>query len=103
MPNLPKLDQLFQNDLARGVALGMSAALVAAAAIPVVVSVTRPLARAAIKSGLLMLEKGREAMSEAGEHFEDLVAEVKAEMVADREFSVASSTVEEAVQAGVED
>ena len=82
---MPKLQELFKNDVARGVALGVSAALVAAAAIPIIVTATRPLARAALKSGLLVYEKGREALAEAEEQFEDLVAEVRAEMAAQRE------------------
>lgn len=81
---MPKMQELFKNDLARGVALGVSAALVAAAAIPIIVTTTRPLARAALKSSLLVYEKGREALAEAGEHFDDLVAEVRAEMATQR-------------------
>ncbi len=82
---MPNLDNLFKNDLARGMALGVSAALVAVAAIPVILTASRPLARVAVKSSLMVLEKGREAMAVAEEHFEDIVAEVKAEMVAERE------------------
>ncbi|MDD5033144.1 MAG: DUF5132 domain-containing protein [Methylococcaceae bacterium] len=81
---MPNFQDLIKNDLARGIALGVGAALVAAAAIPVIVTATRPLARVALKSGILLLEKGREVMAEAGENFEDLVAEVKAEMAEQR-------------------
>jgi len=82
---MPNVQNLFKNDLARGVALGVSAALVAVAAIPVIITASRPIARVAVKSSLLVMEKGREAMAVAEEHFEDLVAEVKAEMVAERD------------------
>ncbi len=82
---MPNFENLFKNDLARGMALGVSAALVAMAAIPVIITASRPLARVAVKSSLLVLEKGREAMAVAEEHFEDIVAEVKAEMIAERE------------------
>lgn len=82
---MPNFQNIFKNDLARGVALGVSAALVAATAIPLIVTASRPLARVALKSSLLVIEKGREAMAVAEEHFDDLVAEVKAEMVAERE------------------
>ena len=91
---MPNFQDIFKNDLARGAALGISAAFVAFAAIPLIVTATRPLARVALKTGLLALEKGREAISEAGEHLEDLVAEVKAEMVADRE-SIVETVAEE--------
>ncbi len=82
---MPNFQDLFKSDVTRGAALGVGAALVAVAAIPAIIVATRPVARVALKSGLLLLEKGREAIAEAGEHFEDLVAEVKAEMAAERE------------------
>lgn len=77
---MPSIDDLLKNDTAKGVALGLGAALVAVAAIPTIMTAGRPFARVAIKSGLLLLEKGREAMAEATEDLEDLVAEVKAEL-----------------------
>lgn len=81
---MPTIEDIIKSDTARGVALGVGAALVAVAAIPAILTASRPLARVAIKSGILLLEKGREAMAEAGEDFEDLVAEVKAELAAER-------------------
>ena len=98
---MPNFQDMFKNDVVRGTALGVSAALVAFAAIPLIITATRPLARVALKSGLLALEKGREAISEAGEHLEDLVAEVKAEMVADREAF--NAAVGEAVEDNLEE
>lgn len=77
---MPKLQEILNNDVAKGAALGIGAAAVAAAAIPIVLTASRPLARAAIKSGLIFLEKGREMMAVAGEDLEDLVAEVKSEL-----------------------
>jgi len=85
---MPNFQDIFKNDVARGAALGVGAALVAVAAIPAIVAATRPLARVALKSSLLLLEKGREAMAEAGEHLEDLVAEVKTELADERESFV---------------
>jgi len=82
---MPNFQNLYKSDVARGVALGVSAALVAVAAIPIILHASRPLARVAVKSSLMVLEKGREAMAVAEEHFEDIVAEVKAEIVAERE------------------
>lgn len=77
---MPKFQEVLNNDFAKGAALGIGAVIVAAAAIPAIISVTRPFARAAIKSGLVFLEKGREVMAEASEDLEDLVAEVKSEL-----------------------
>lgn len=82
---MPTLQNVFKSDLSRGVALGVSAALVAVAALPIIITASRPLVRAALKSSLLVYEKGREVMAEAEEQIEDLVAEVKAEIVAERE------------------
>ena len=92
---MPNFQNLFKSDLARGMALGVSAALVAVAAIPIIITASRPLARVAVKSSLMVLEKGREAMAVAEEQFEDLVAEVKAEIVAGRgDFAAASAEVD---------
>ena len=90
---MPNFQDLFKNDVTRGAALGIGAALVAVAAIPAIMVATRPLARVALKSSLLLLEKGREAVAEAGENLEDLVAEVKAELAAERE-SIVEAVVE---------
>jgi hypothetical protein len=95
---MPSIEDIIKSDVSKGVALGIGAALVAVAAIPVIVQASRPVARIAIKSGILLFEKGREAVAEAGETFEDLVAEVKAELAQEREGFVAgaSSTAEAA-------
>lgn len=94
---MPTIEDLLKNDTAKGVALGLGVALAGVAAIPVLMSVGRPFARVAIKSGLLFLEKGREAIAEAGEGLEDLVAEVKAELAAEQAAYTAESDVEDIV------
>jgi len=88
---MPNFQDLFKSDVSRGAAIGIGVAVVAVAAIPAIVHAGRPLARVALKSGLLLLEKSREALAEAGENIEDLVAEVRAEMSADRESYVAAA------------
>ncbi len=77
---MAKLQDALNNDVAKGAALGVGAVVVAAAALPAIMTLSRPFARAAIKSGILFLEKGREFMAAAGEDIEDLVAEVKSEL-----------------------
>jgi hypothetical protein len=94
---MPTIDDLLKNDTAKGVAIGLGAALAGVAAIPVIMSVGRPFARVAIKSGLLFLEKGREAIAEAGEGLEDLVAEVKAELAAEQAGFTVESAAEDIV------
>ncbi|MDD1648819.1 MAG: DUF5132 domain-containing protein [Methylococcaceae bacterium] len=101
---MPTIEDLLKNDTAKGVAIGLGAALVGVAAIPALMSVGRPFARVAVKSGLLFLEKGREAMAEAGEGLEDLIAEVKAELAAEHAgFAAAAEEVVVEAQAEAED
>lgn len=102
MANLPNLDELLKNETTKGVVVGVGIALVGIAAIPVIASIGRPFARAALKSSLLLVEKGREALAEAGEEMEDLLAEVKAELVADKGVFAAAEEVVEDVEEVVE-
>jgi hypothetical protein len=71
-------------DTAKGVAIGVGIALLAPVALAGLAGVGRPAARAAVKAGLLMYEKGLETAAELGEILEDLVAEAEAEIEADR-------------------
>ncbi len=79
---------LFEDEQKRvliGVGIGLAAAGLVRGLIPAFRGVGRPLAKATIKSGLVLLEKGREKAAELGEAFEDLVAEARAELNAERE------------------
>lgn len=75
---------LFENgwkgNILSGLAIGIGGAILAPVVLPIVASVTKPIVKAAIKGGILLYEKGKESVSEVSEVFEDLVAEVKAEM-----------------------
>ena len=88
---MPKMEKILQGDSAKGVAIGVGAVLVGLAAIPTLIMVGRPVARVAIKSGILFLEKGREAMAIATESLDDLVAEVQSELVTARGSETGSS------------
>lgn len=92
-------NKLIKNDVAKGVAIGLG---IAAAGL-VLVPALRPAARATVKTGLVLFEKGREWIAEAGESLDDLVAEVRAEL-AERQVDMeaAEEVVEEAV-AGIPD
>lgn len=74
------LDNGLKGNLLTGLAVGIGAAVVAPAVIPVLAGIVKPVAKAAIKGGILLYERSRETVAEAGEIFEDLVAEVKAEI-----------------------
>jgi hypothetical protein len=82
---MPNIEDMIKSDISKGAAIGVGAALVAVVALPAILRAGRPLARAALKSGILLFEKGREVIAEAGETFEDLVAEVKAELAQESE------------------
>ena len=58
-------------------------------------AIIRPLAKAGIKTGLAMYGKGKEAVAETVEVFEDLTAEARAELAA--EAAAARPTAAEAV------
>ena len=73
---MASLKDLFKNDLAKGIAIGLGVAAAGVMLTPVL----RPVTRGALKSGILLLEKGREFMAEASEQLDDLVAEVRAEL-----------------------
>lgn len=89
------LGDLLKSDLAKGLALGLG---VVAAGV-VLAPALRPAARAAVKTGILLFEKGREWAAEAGETFEDLVAEVRAELA---EQAAAAEEFDAAQQAAAE-
>ena len=86
---MPKLDDFIKNGTPLGIALGVGAAVLASAVIPLLPAIAqaaRPTARAAIKSGILLVERGREFMAEASEEIEDIVAEAKAELRKDNQM-----------------
>jgi hypothetical protein len=75
---------LFENGLKgniiTGLAIGVGTAILAPVVIPMIASIAKPLAKAAIKGGVMLYEKNRELIAEATEVIEDLVAEAKAEL-----------------------
>lgn len=77
---MPNLREVFSNDVTRGVAIGVGVLAAGWLLAPAL----RPVARSALKSGLLLVELGREKMAEAGEAFEDLVAEVRADLAEEK-------------------
>ena len=68
------------DDLLKGVAIGIGAAILVPVAIAALLPIVKPLARSAMKSGILAYEKLRETVEEFGETLEDMVAEVEEEM-----------------------
>lgn len=60
--------------------IGAGVVLLAPVVIPIVASVMKPLAKAAIKGGILAYEGAKVAVAEAKEAVEDIAAEAKAEL-----------------------
>ena len=68
------------NDFLKGLAIGVGIALAAPLVIRSLSGSARPLAKAALKTGMTFYEKSRETMAEVGEVVEDLMAEVSDEV-----------------------
>ena len=81
-----------------GLLIGIGAAVLAPVVLPILASIAKPVAKAAVKGGIMMFEKGKEAVAEAGEMFEDIVAEAKSELA--EEQLAASAGVASAAAAG---
>jgi hypothetical protein len=64
-----------------GLVMGAAVVLLAPVILPVAGGVLKSLAKAGIKGGLILFEKGKLAVEETKETFEDLTAEAKAELV----------------------
>lgn len=62
------------------VLVGVAAAVVAPTVLPALASGLRPLAKAVVKGGIMVYDALKETVAEAGEQFNDLVAEARAEM-----------------------
>ncbi len=71
---------LLKGNLATGVVVGIGLVALAPVLAPALSGSAQPLLKSLVKTGLLALEKGREALAEAGEALEDLVAEAAAEL-----------------------
>jgi hypothetical protein len=85
-----------------GLVIGVAAAVLTPLVLPLITSLARPLAKAAIKGGLITYEKGREYVAELAEVMEDLVAEAKAELESKQlqeAANLAASAVETATTA----
>jgi hypothetical protein len=70
------IEDLLKKDTGKGVLIGLGVAVAAT----VLATNGRPMAKAAIKSGMLLYEKGMEKLAELNESLEDIVAEARAEV-----------------------
>jgi hypothetical protein len=81
------LSDFLKGDGGKGLAVGFAGAVLAPMILPVLSGAAKPLARAAIKGGILLYAKSRETFAEMEETFDDLVAEVKAELEQEQELA----------------
>jgi hypothetical protein len=72
--------EIFKNNLAVGITAAIAATILAPVLVPIITVAGRPLAKSLVKGGVILYEKGREAVAGAGEVVEDLIAEVRSEM-----------------------
>ena len=85
------------DDLLKGVAIGIGVVVLVPVAIATLAPVVKPLVRSAMKSGIRIYEKGRESLEEFGETMVDIVAEVEEEMIDARDAKEAVMEAAESV------
>jgi hypothetical protein len=73
-------DNGLKGNIVTGLAIGIGSSILAPVVVPILASVVKPMAKAAIKGGFLLYQKGREVAAETQEVVEDLVAEARAEL-----------------------
>jgi len=62
------------------VLVGVGVALVAPIVVPALAGSMRPLAKAVVKGGMMVYDKGAEVVAEASEQLSDMVAEARSEL-----------------------
>ena len=62
------------------VLVGVGVALVAPIVVPTLAASMRPLAKAVVKGGMLVYDKGAEVIAEASEQLSDMLAEARSEL-----------------------
>jgi hypothetical protein len=70
---------ILKSHIVVGVSAALAVTVLAPVLVPVIVTIGRPIAKSLLKGGLMLYEKGREAVAVAGESVEDMVAEIQAE------------------------
>jgi Protein of unknown function (DUF5132) len=72
-------------DLVEGLGIpGIAAIVLLPVIVPVAAGLGKPIAKTMIKGGIVLYEKGKGVLAQAGENFEDILAEIKAELAEDK-------------------
>ncbi|MDM9384980.1 DUF5132 domain-containing protein [Chlorogloeopsis sp. ULAP01] len=90
----PKIVDFVEDAGAPGVIAGVGAVILAPVLLPVFAGIGRPIAKSVVKGGIVFYEKSRGALAGVGETWEDLVAEVKAELAESNSTVTMDSTEE---------
>lgn len=77
---IPKIEDVVENVVEDLGVPGIAAIVLLPVLVPVVAGVGKPLAKATIKGGIVLYEKGKGVIAEVGETLEDIVASAKAEL-----------------------
>ena len=77
-----KIGDLFESPT--GIAVGIGSAVAAPFVIPAAAKAGKPIAKSALKGGLIAYERSKGWFAEASESFEDVMAEAKAELAENR-------------------
>ncbi|MEB3312188.1 MAG: DUF5132 domain-containing protein [Snowella sp.] len=77
---LEQAKNFYQNNGTKTLVLAIGAVILA----PTVASLLKPVAKAGIKTGVILYQKTKEALAETTEQLGDLVAEAKAEVLAEQ-------------------
>jgi hypothetical protein len=93
-------DNGLKGNIVTGLAIGIGSSILAPVVIPILASVVKPMAKAAIKGGFLVYQKGLEVAAEAQEVVEDLVAETRAELEEASSGAVAAAGAAEVKEQG---
>lgn len=78
------LNELLKNQTLKNTAIGIGAAILVPIVAKTLAPFVRPVSRSALKISVVAFEKGRETFAEFGEIIDDMVAEVREEMRAER-------------------
>jgi len=72
----------FGGSLVSNLLIGAAAVVLAPIVVPTVFAGLRPVSKTLVKGGVMVYDKAREMVAEAGEQMSDLVAEARAELAA---------------------
>ena len=77
-----------KGNIITALAIGIGSAVIAPLVVPALSKAAKPLAKAAIKGGIALLETGKEKFAEMHEVIDDLMAEAKAELAAEQAAAI---------------